>query len=155
MDGHNLIPHVPGLSLSDLDDEQRLIEMVQEYCRIQRKQAEIYFDNAPPGFAGMKKIGMVKVKFARQGRSADLEIKERLVVLGKTARNWVVVTSDGEVKLAARSVRAQVLSSQEFASELWRTLQNKNAGEQAGSEEILSDEELQHWLSIFQQGKPK
>ena len=103
---------------------------------------ELYFDNAPPGFSGMKQVGTVRVKFARQGRSADLEIKERLSKLGKNARNWTVVTSDQSVQLAARSARAQVVTSGEFASDLLRTLQNRNVGNQPGSESILSDEEV-------------
>ena len=49
VDGHNLIPKVPGLNLQDMEDELQLVELLQEFCRINRKQVEVYFDNAPPG----------------------------------------------------------------------------------------------------------
>jgi len=48
IDGHNLIPNIPGLSLSDLDDEPRMIAIVREFCRLSRSHAELYFDGAPP-----------------------------------------------------------------------------------------------------------
>lgn len=155
IDGHNLVPHIPGLSLSDLDDEQRLIEMVQEYCRIRRKQVELYFDNAPPGVVGMKQMGMVRVKFARKGRTADQDIKERLEKLGNAARNWVVVTSDQSVQLAVRSARAQVISAEEFARDIRNTLQNKGAKGKAVVDEPVSEDEIEQWLKIFQRGKQK
>ncbi|MBP1702274.1 MAG: hypothetical protein H6Q38_1381, partial [Chloroflexi bacterium] len=37
VDGHNLIPKIPGLSLRAIDDEMQLIELLQEFCRVQRK----------------------------------------------------------------------------------------------------------------------
>ena len=49
IDGHNLIPRIPDLSLQDIDDEMQLVEMLQDFCRISRKKVEVYFDNAPPG----------------------------------------------------------------------------------------------------------
>jgi hypothetical protein len=155
IDGHNLIPNIPGLSLSDLDDEQRLIEMVQEYCRKRRQKAEIYFDNAPPGLAGMRSMGGIKVKFAAKGRTADQDIKDRLTSLGKAARNWQVVTSDQSIQLAARAARAQVRSSGDFAVELGSVLSDPGAVKKPGDDAPLSDQEVAQWMKIFKQGKPE
>ena len=49
IDGHNLIPKIPGLSLQAIDDETQLVELLGEYCRLSRRQVEVFFDNAPPG----------------------------------------------------------------------------------------------------------
>ena len=153
IDGHNLIPNIPRLNLSDLDDEQHLIEMVQEFCRKRRHQAEIYFDNAPPGMAGMRSVGGIKVKFAAKGRTADQDIKDRLTNLGKSARNWMVVTSDHSVQLAARAARAQVKSSGDFAVEMGSVLGESGKGKKTGEDAPISDQEVAQWLKIFKQRK--
>ncbi len=153
IDGHNLIPKIPGLKLSDLDDEQRLIEMVQEYCRIRRKQVELYFDNAQPGSVRTQQVGTVRVKFARVGRSADQEIKDRLVKLGRSARNWTVVTSDRSIQLAARTAFARVMPAEEFVHELLDALNKSSQGNPPGTEQTMSEDDLAAWLKLFQRGK--
>jgi uncharacterized protein len=102
IDGHNLIPKLPGLELSDIDDESRLIELLQEFCRRQRKRVEVYFDNAPPVERRAQSFGAVTARFVRQGTTADAAIRARLARLGRSARNWTVVSSDQEVQAAAR-----------------------------------------------------
>src|SRR5512137_1181649 len=94
VDGHNLIPKIPGLNLQALDDEEQLIQLLQEYCRRERKQVEVFFDNAPPGGVRARTFGLVTARFVRQGSTADQAIRERLVRLGRLARNWTVVSSD-------------------------------------------------------------
>jgi len=56
IDGHNLIPKVSGIQLSDPEDENKLLEMLNEYCRLSRTQAEVFFDGSPtPGKPVKKK----------------------------------------------------------------------------------------------------
>src|SRR5215468_8521622 len=93
IDGHNLIPKL-GLRLDSLDDELELINILQEYCRIERKQVEVYFDGAPASQAGTRKVGTVTAHFVVRGMTADDAIRQRLKRMGKTARTWTVVTSD-------------------------------------------------------------
>ena len=45
IDGHNLIPKL-GLRLDSLDDEEQLLALLQEFCRLRRAQVEVYFDGA-------------------------------------------------------------------------------------------------------------
>lgn len=155
IDGHNLIPKIPGLSLSLPDDERRLIEMVQEYCRIRRKQAELYFDNAPPGTVRVQQMGLVQVKFTRAGHTADQEIKGRLKRLGRQASNWVVVTSDHSIQVEARAVRAQVITADTFARDLLAALREGSSPAGSASEAGLSPEEVEFWLRQFKEGKKK
>ena len=49
IDGHNLVPKIPGLSLHEVDDEERLLALLQAYARAKRKKIEVFFDGAPPG----------------------------------------------------------------------------------------------------------
>jgi predicted RNA-binding protein with PIN domain len=93
IDGHNLIPKVDGLSLAALDDETRLIELLQEFCRIRRKQVEVYFDNAPPGQPQRGVFGPVTAFFVREGRTADDAIAARLKRSGSATGPWSAPTA--------------------------------------------------------------
>lgn len=152
IDGHNLIPRLPGMHLADLDDEARLIEMLQEFCRLQRKQAEVFFDNAPPGGARLRSFGLVMARFVRQGRTADQAIYERLERLGRAARNWTVVSSDRAVQASARARQAQVLPSEAFAGLLLAALEASpgDPGEQDSL--AMSAGELDDWMNLFGAG---
>jgi predicted RNA-binding protein with PIN domain len=149
IDGHNLIPRIPGLSLQDIDDELQLVEMLQEFCRLSRKRVEVYFDNAPPGQLKVQKFGTVTAFFIRSGQSADHAIKQKLHRLGKEARNWSVVSSDHEVQSAARVARAKVVSAQSFAQHLLQTIEEQNSTNAAAQEPTMSPDELEDWLKLF------
>jgi hypothetical protein len=149
IDGHNLIPKVPGLSLQEVDDEQHLLEMLQEFCRRQRKQVEVFFDNAPPGGVRARNLGSVTARFIRQGATADDAIRKRLVNLGRAARNWTVVSSDHAVQAEGRSAQAQVMPSEAFARLLVQSLDDARADQGETADAALNPEELDEWLRLF------
>ena len=149
IDGHNLIPRIPGLDLATVDDEVQLIELVQEYCRLRRKRAEIYFDNAPPGQPKARHYGQVLARFVRAGQTADDAIRARLLRLGAEARNWTVISSDQQVQLAARAARAQSVSSEAFARLLTDTLRQGESTPGQEAKSSLGDSEVQEWLDLF------
>jgi uncharacterized protein len=154
IDGHNLIPKVRGLSLEDVDDEQQLIELLQDFCRRSgrhRRSAwlEVFFDQAPPGQARTHRYGMVTAHFVRQGKTADRAISERLKRLGTQAHNYTVVSSDRQVQNAAHEVRASVLSSEAFAA-LLAAGDAENGHLQENRLEITLDpQEVKEWLDLF------
>jgi predicted RNA-binding protein with PIN domain len=161
IDGHNLIAKLAGLSLSMLDDEQRLVELLIRYCQIGRHKVEVYFDRAPAGQARTIQHGRVKAHFVSQRSSADDAIRKRLHSSGKIAGTWIVVTSDRSVQLAAREVRAQVLRADEFARQLENSLQDahpQHTGEDSQdlpADRPLSEAEVREWEAIFKgQRKP-
>ena len=148
IDGHNLIPKIAGLSLRQIDDEVRLVELLQVFCRVRRKKVEVYFDQAPPGRAGTRHFGMVTAHFVRQGIAADEAILERLNRLQQAARNWTVVTSDRHIRVQARSMLAQVISSEEFAVQLSES-QQQITEKNKKQPENLNQDEVEEWLRIF------
>jgi hypothetical protein len=148
IDGHNLIPKIPGLSLRAIDDEQQLIALLQEYCRQKRKNVEVYFDNAPAGAVGQRSYGAVLARFVRQGTTADSAISARLQRLGRSARNWNVVSSDHAVQNAARAVSAQVISSENFAAQLIDVYVAK-AKDGDSADVSLSQADMDEWLALF------
>lgn len=146
VDGHNLIPKIPGMTLEALDDESELISLLQEFCRKKRASLEVFFDNAPPGEAGERSHGLVKAHFVRRGMTADQAIRSRLERLGKKAAEWTVVSSDREVLESARRKRARTVSAEDFSRQLQAAI--KDRGEAPGSS-TLSPEELDEWLDLF------
>jgi predicted RNA-binding protein with PIN domain len=150
IDGHNLIPKL-GLRLDSMDDEQELIAILQEYARLERKkQVEVYFDGAPPSQAGTRRQGLVTAHFVPLGTTADNAIRRRLRRMGKSARNWTVVSSDRQVRADARSARANVQSSDEFARKLKRA---RDSAPKPASERKLSKHEVDDWLELFKDSK--
>lgn len=149
IDGHNLIPKVPGLSLEAVDDEMKLVELLQEFCRLERKQAEVFFDNAPPGGVRARKFGLVTARFVRQGSSADEAIRNRLNRLGGQARNWTIVSSDRAVQSAARAVGGRAISSEEFAGLMAADLDDKAVDAGEDPDAALAPDEIDDWLLLF------
>jgi predicted RNA-binding protein with PIN domain len=149
IDGHNLIPKIPGLSLKAIDDEIQLIQLLQEFCRQQRKQAEVYFDNAPPGQPSTQKFGPVTARFIRRGTTADAAIRMRLRKLGGSARNWTVVTSDREVAAASRESHARVIPSDVFAQTLIGGRSMDLTSQEKDANLSLSPDDVENWLRFF------
>jgi len=145
IDGHNLIPKL-GLRLDSIDDEMELIAILQEFCRIERKQVDVYFDGAPAPQAGTRKLGPITAHFVRLGATADNAIRQRLKKLGRTAKNWTVVSSDRQVQAEARAVHAEVTSSDSFAR---RLKQARDSAPKSAEEHKLSSQEVEEWLKLF------
>ncbi len=145
VDGHNLIPKL-GLRLDSPDDEMQLLGILQEFARLSRREAHVYFDGAPAGQARTRRLGMVSAHFVRIGRTADDAIKAELRRLGRSARNWIVITSDRSVQTEARAAHAGVVSSEEFAQQLRRVRRNANGKE---GEKPITSEEVLEWLHLF------
>jgi hypothetical protein len=152
IDGHNLIPRIPGLDLASENDEAQLIVLVQEYCRLRRKSAEIYFDNASPGQLKARHHGQVLARFVRAGQTADNAIRARLQRLGAEARNWAVISSDQQVQTAARAARAQSISSEAFARLLTDTLRTGESIPGEDDKGGLDEGEIQQWMDLFTKG---
>jgi uncharacterized protein len=154
IDGHNLIPKIPGLNLNQMEDEMVLIKLLQDFCQNRKKNVEVYFDGAPPGQARNQRFGMVSAYFIRKGMKADTAIIQRLQKLSREAPNWIVVTSDRQIQAEARSLKAHVLSSEDFANELITAAQRGQKGG-GGNSRPLSEGEVQEWLRIFGEKKAK
>jgi predicted RNA-binding protein with PIN domain len=149
IDGHNLIPKIPGLTLREMDDEIQLVQLLQDFGRLQRKRLEVFFDNSPPGQPRAQKFGMVTARFVRQGMTADEAIHNRLRRLGGAARNWTVISSDLAVQNFAREARAHFISSEEFAKVLTGALQASDEIEGEIRDIPLNSDELDDWLKLF------
>ena len=148
IDGHNLIPKIKGLSLSMLDDEMELIQILSEYARLSRKKLEVYFDNAPINKSGTRNFGMVTAHFVREGSTADDALIQRVYKMGRRARNVKVVTSDQRVQRQVLACQAEILLSEVFAKEIEKVLTASPGGGKPDPER-MSEGEVENWLKIF------
>ncbi len=156
VDGHNLIPKIRGLSLSQLDDESRLIEILQNYSRLRRKKVEIFFDRAAVGRAGSYMAGTIRVTHVSEKTTADEEIIQRIRNAGKRASELLVISSDHHIQTQARNLGAKVLSSDQFVLELYAALNDSGSSvPDAKNERSLTAEEIQEWITLFSSKPPK
>jgi predicted RNA-binding protein with PIN domain len=149
IDGHNLIPNIPGFDLKEVDDEMRLVELLQAFSRQIGKRTEVFFDNAPPGEVPFRKFGLVKAHFIRSGRTADQAILQRLRHLGRDSLNWTVVSSDREVQRHAAAHHARVIGSEDFAHQLNRIVDGHSIQSSDKNDTKLSKTEVAEWLRLF------
>jgi predicted RNA-binding protein with PIN domain len=152
IDGHNLIPKVPGMQLSDMDDESQLVEYVREYCRRKRARAELFFDGAPAGSKPASGGGMVHIHYVRKGSTADAAMIDYLGRQEKNARNFTLVSSDRRIQAEARALGCGVFSSDQFAVEMINALSQVEVYSKE-NDQPLKNEEVEKWLEIF--SKPK
>lgn len=146
IDGHNLIPKL-GLRLDSMDDEMELVSILQEFCRLERRQVEVYFDGAPAAHAGTRKLGTVTAHFVPLGMTADDAIRRRLKKMGKSAKNWTVVSSDRQVQTEARTAQADIIPSETFAMLL---RQARDSAPKPADDRKLSKQEVDDWLKLFE-----
>lgn len=149
IDGHNLIPYIPGLSLKDMDDEIALIKVLQGFASKHKTRVEIFFDQAPAARAGSQSFGSVKAHFVRQDSTADKAIINRLARMGKDAKNWTVVTSDREILVEAKSAHSQTMKSAEFAAELKSVRFGGSSESDKQDSPDVTDGEVDYWLDQF------
>jgi uncharacterized protein len=152
IDGHNLIPKLPGMSLDQLDDEQELINQLAAFSARTSRQVEVFFDQGQVNSQRDYQRNRVHVHFVRKPMIADTAIISRLLGIGKAARNYTVVSGDHEVQNRARRLGAAILSSAEFAK---RLLANSGSGEKGGSDSPpeKGKDDIQEWLDLFSKGK--
>ncbi len=147
VDGHNLIPHVPGISLSDPDDEHHLVAWFEPFIRTSGDTVELFFDRAPLGHARTYRQGRLHITYVPAGTTADQAILARLKHLGAQATQYTVVSSDRFIQKNARADRARVISSPAFVD---FALARKNAASKGmGNSTPPVEDDIQEWLDLF------
>ncbi len=146
IDGHNLIPHVHGIQLSDFDDEARLIQRLEGFRRLQQAKIDLFFDRAPAGYAGTVRQGAIAIHSVRSGMTADQAILQMVRKMGKAAKNVTVVSSDRQVKAGVREMQAHMMDSGDFA----RMLEAAESESHAPGKPEAPNPEVEYWLREFQ-----
>lgn len=155
IDGHNLIPKLQGIRLSDDNDELALLERLQEFARLSRKKCTVFFDKAPENRTRSESYGTLHVVYVTHQTKADEEIIARVNKAGKArAAEITVVSSDQHVQWQCRQAGAKILESERFAAEMNNTFSGKNQPAKVRRAEPriepkLSSKEVDEWLKLF------
>lgn len=144
IDGHNLIGKIPDISLSDLDDEYALFNLLDNYFKTLRKKALVYFDRGNLTNTNRLHSAFVKAQFTRKPSSADEAILIEIKKLGGNARNYTIITSDHWIADNARAAGASVISSEDFAIRLLSS--NRKSSKKTN----LPKNDINYWLDQFQ-----
>jgi predicted RNA-binding protein with PIN domain len=147
IDGHNLIPHIPGITLADLEDEESLVRILQIHARVSRSKLEVFFDRAPAGRAGIRKVGMVTVHSIPATSIADTAIIARVRSMKNGASSWTVVSSDNRVKTECRRLGAKVVESAEFSKMVQKSLNKEQLLEK--EQPVVDPGDIDEWLEVF------
>ena len=157
IDGHNLIPKVNGIRLSDENDENELLERIQEFARLSRKKCTVFFDKAPEQKTREGHFGTVHVIYVTHHIKADEEIINRVIKIGKNrAKDIIVVSSDQHVQWQSKQAGAATMTSESFAADMNKTFSRgdhfiKSPKKPLRIEPKLSRKEVDEWLEIFSQ----
>ncbi|HAL61265.1 MAG TPA: hypothetical protein DCP08_02535 [Chloroflexi bacterium] len=149
IDGHNLIGQMLDISLSDPHDEEKLVKRLEEYHRERGTPIIVVFDpgQAPPPVKRLRGKG-IKILFAPPGSKADTLIIN-LIKKSPSPKGLTIVSSDREVRRAARARRAKMITAQRFARMLSRP-KRLPFTEPTIKEKGLSSSEVREWMAIFE-----
>ena len=149
IDGHNLIGQMPGISLSDEDDEAKLVMVLRGFATADRRRSlVIVFDHGVYGHPSLNGYG-ITCHFARSPQDADEQIITRI---GKIERpsEWRVITSDRIVARAAADRNIHVISSHDFARQLSGPPPQTSVQPVEKPRDVrLSPAQVNEWLRIF------
>ncbi len=148
IDGHNLIPKMYGMSLSDFDDEEALIRVLNDYGRISRCSLTVFFDQAPDEHSGVRTYGNVRANFVSYRKKADEAIFRAVQKEKARAREIIVVSSDLWVQSECRALGTQTETSESFAKKITRTLDSAQI-QTENRDRKPSSEEIDEWLKLF------
>ncbi len=147
IDGHNLIAHMPGISLQDPNDESMLVLSLRAYNARTRKKITVIFDHGVPGgWSRELSTGPVEVVFAGSHTNADRVLIERIRA-AKNPSGLLVVSSDREVRQAAQGRGARVISATEFVARLLSLSAPRQA--EVADDVRLSPAEVEEWMRLF------
>ncbi len=155
VDGHNLIGRSPDLSLSDPQDEAKLIARLSHYAARSGKQVTVVFDPSPeaaPGALGVtrEERGRLSVVYAPPGRKADDLIRE-IASHTRDRKGLVVVTSDHALASFVRQCGVRVQAAESFIEQM-RAAQ---LGEKPSEKPQASAADVALWSQVFQEPPEK
>ncbi|MFQ6048525.1 MAG: NYN domain-containing protein [Phycisphaerae bacterium] len=152
IDGYNLM-HAGRVDESrGTFGRAQLCSLLGRWARRSRQAVTVVFDGtAPAEPLGWQLHGCdIEVTYSGPGRSADEMIIER-INLSSAPRRLTVVSSDRQVRRAARRRRCRWVDSSSFLAYVTRALQRKPGGQSEPAEKRTGPaaEEVDDWLRTF------
>lgn len=155
IDGHNLIGQLPDISLSDPNDEAKLVIKLVGFAARKRAKCVVVFDKGITAGKSRMSNGAVEVVFAPSSSSADAILIARIESTPDPSY-WIVVSNDNAVLKRARQRQMKAIRSSAFAREL-RGVQviDKDADPGEAEHVRVSPAEIEMWLAMFRERRRK
>jgi len=151
IDGHNLVGKMSSISLSDPEDEVKLVAILARHLLRSRQKAIVVFDKGAEGnLAPRLKGARLRVIFAPPEGSADAIIMD-MIKRDPNPKGLTIVSSDNEIRRCAKSRRARTILAEDFA----QTLESQPARRRPGPRRKYGSEDIdvEEWLEYFEQGR--
>jgi predicted RNA-binding protein with PIN domain len=155
IDGNNLLGFLFPGARRDPENKLKLVRRLIAFHRSRRVRIILVFDGAP--VPDPSEMALPRERFdilhPERGGSADAVITEILDLPGDK-RHLAVVSSDREIRTAARLAGARPLTGREFAVELNRALRERRAERELDkNEDGPSALETRLWAQVFKERK--
>ena len=151
IDGITSSPRLPGISLSDPDDEAQLILRLPPLGGGQPQAARdrLFRRRAAGGRAPHLSATRLEVVFASSGQPADDLLLRHLRRI-KNPPEYTLITSDRKIIAAAQKRRVPVLLSEDFAPELAEdAVAAPPPPREVVEKPLLSEAEVAAWMELF------
>lgn len=120
IDGHNLIGSMPNISLSDDNDEFKLVFLLRKIAVSKKnRQILVVFDRGVYGHQQNLNGYGVTCHFALSPEDADTQIIRRIKGL-RNPKEWALVTADRRIIDVAHQYGVRHMPNQMFVSQLLR-----------------------------------
>ena len=151
IDGYNVLRAIEKLSeefepVSDL----RMCQQISRYLKSQGEKGQIVFDGiGPPEKAGFNYLADLEVIFSGTNTDADTVIEQKIAA-STDPKRLVIVSSDRQVRLAAKLKKADVIKSVDFWHEVQKQLSRKRGiKEPDGKRSGINEAETDRWMEMF------
>lgn len=158
IDGHNLIGQLPDISLSDPNDEAKLVLKLIGFAARMKTKCVVVFDQGITAGKSRMSNGVVEVVFAPQKATADKIMMARINAT-RDAQYWIVVSNDNEVLQCAQKRKMKTIRSAAFARELLplripdKDRNNEDDDPGAAADIKLTPAEIEMWMKLFRERK--
>ena len=158
IDGYNL-----GFKISSIakwisaGETENAIQLIRNYVmsRLGQKADQIIlvFDGKTGNPAGNPKHGKIKILFSKKPQTAD-DIIRQFIRSQKNTSQWIVVSSDSEIRFTAEDMGAKAMTSENLIASL---KQNRNKSQTKINNEKYQPEnvDVNYWLDKFNQSGEK
>ncbi len=150
IDGYNLGFKIPAVArlikAGDTDIAVRkIIQKVQQLIKQTASDALIIFDGRGHHSDLPQSFGNVRIAFSRKPRTADDEIRD-FVRNRESLSNWIVVSSDNEIRFTAQDHGAVSLKAEAFLKQA-----TKSAGKHPSEQKKYNprDIDVDYWMKQF------
>jgi uncharacterized protein len=149
IDGNNLLYAALEIDPERPPSRSTLCLLLAQWARKTGEKVAIVFDGPPPNAAFLEQISVpgIAVRFSGVGVKAD-DVIERLINADSAARLLLVVSTDREVRRAARRRKAKTSRADDFWGEVLRELARPTSKplEPPEKQTGLSPEQAEAWL---------